>query len=257
MNYLKQLHTKPNRQLTFINYYNSQDLSDVVPNNDFINHFTILSGKSGSGVTHYLSGICNQYIFEGEKVIYITAQSIVFVKALLKTDEDYNLFFQELSRQKLIAIDNVQFFYKKSSKQIQFLFQIIQYARLAKVQLILGCSNLHKDISKSKKLMQGLKFKRVELKELSSYDVFRVLKNLCTPEDQIPTALLYAISAYNGMVQQHVHCLIAIRFHPLLKVITPKDLSIEDFDELFNIKSYFPTQQFRKCFPQMRLDYPL
>jgi hypothetical protein len=34
-----------------------------------------------------------------------------------------------------------------------------------------------------------------------------------------------------------------------------KNLSISDFDDLFQIKSYFPTQQFRKCFYQMRLPF--
>jgi hypothetical protein len=58
------------------------------------------------------------------------------------------------------------------------------------------------------------------------------------------------------MVQEHINCLISIRFNPLLKIVSAKDLTAEDFDELFNLKSYFPTQQFRKCFPQMTFDFP-
>jgi hypothetical protein len=96
---------------------------------------------------------------------------------------------------------------------------------------------------------------RIELKELSTYDVFKALTNLCAPEDEIPEALLYALSGYNGMIQQHIQCLISIRFNPLLKTLKGNDLVIKDYERLFNIKSYFPKQQFRKCFYQMKFDF--
>ncbi len=256
MNFLELLNTKPNRNLTFGNYFNSQsDITNIYPDKDFSKHFLVVSGKRGSGVTHLLSALCNTYLYGGQKAIYITAQSLIYVNSLLKTDDDYNLFFYHLSQHELIVIDNLQFFYKKSVKHTQFLMQIIHYTKLNKVLLVLGCSELNKDITKSKKLMEGLKIKRLDLKELSSYDVFVILKGLCSIEDQIPDALLYAISGYNGMIQEHIHCLISIRFNPILKIIITKELSIEDFDELFNIKSYFSKQQFRKCYYQTRMNF--
>ena len=257
MNFLELLNTKPNRDLTYGNYFNSQsDILNITSDFHFNNHFLIVSGKRGSGVTHLLSGLCNTYLREEKKAIYVTAQSLAYMISLLKNDEDYNLLFDHLSQQELIVIDNFQFFYKKSQRYMQFLLQIIHYTKLKKIKLVLGCSDHQKDLTKNKRLMHGLKMKRLDLKELSSYDVFMILRNKCSMEDQIPDALLFAISAYNGMIQQHIHCLISIRFNPLFKIISAKDLTSDEFDELFNIKSFFSTQQFRKCFSQTRLDFP-
>jgi len=256
MNYLAQLHTNPNKQLTFENYFNSQfdavNLQAIIDNE---NRFTIFSGKSGSGVTHLLHALCNDFLSQEKKSIYISSQSLLYIVYLLKTDEDKSVFFNHLAKQDVIAIDNLQFIFNKSSKQLTFFLQIIQFAHSHHVKIILGCSDLKKDITKSKKTMKGLPFNRLVLKDLSSYDVFKTLKNLCSIEDQISDGLLYAISGYNGTIQQHVHCLISIRFNPLFKTLASKNLSIADFDELFKIKSYFPTQQFRKCFYQMKLPF--
>ena len=257
MNFIELLNTKPNRYFSFGNYFSSQeDTVSIYPDMTFVNHFLVVSGKKGSGVTHIICGLCNTYVYSKRNSIYITAQSLLYISSLLKTDNDYNLFFYHLSQQELIVIDNLQYFYKKSSKHTIFLLQIIHYTKLNKVPLVLGCSDDKKDITKSKTFIKGLKIKRIDLKEKSSYDIYVILNNLCSLEDQIPKALLYAISAYNGMVQEHINCLISIRFNPLLKIVSAKDLTAEDFDELFNLKSYFPTQQFRKCFPQMTFDFP-
>jgi chromosomal replication initiation ATPase DnaA len=256
MNYLELLHTKPNKQLTFKNYFNSQ--VNVLPLQSMIdeeNQFTILSGKSGSGVTHLLNALCHDYIRQGKNGIVISMQSILYIASLLKTEEDVFIFFNHISKQNVIAIDNLQYIFNKSKKQLSFFLQIIQFAHSSHVKIILGCSDLKKDITKSKKIMKDIQFQRIELKDLSSYDVFKALKNLCSMEDEISDGLLYAISGYNGSIKQHVHCLIAIRFNPLFKTMASKNLSISDFDDLFQIKSYFPTQQFRKCFYQMRLPF--
>jgi hypothetical protein len=254
MNYLAQLHTNPNKQLTFGNYFNSQfdAINLQAMDNDEI-RFTIFSGKSGSGVTHLLHALCNDYLSQEKKSIYISIQSLLYITSLLKTDDDKSVFFNHLVKQKVIAIDNLQFVFNKSSKQLTFILEVIQVAHANHLKVILGCSDLKKDITKSKKLMKGLPFHRVVLKDLSSYDVFKTLKNLCCIEDQISDGLLYAISGYNGAIQQHIHCLISIRFNPFFKTLASKNLSITEFDELFKIKSYFPTQQFRKCFYQMKL----
>lgn len=256
MNYLNQLHTKPNNQLTFENYFNSQfnvlQLQSMI---DEENQFTVLSGKGGSGVTHLLNALCHNYIRQGKNGIVISMQSILYIASLLKTDEDVSLFFNHISKQNVIAIDNLQYIFNKSKKQLSFFLQIIHVAHSSHVKIILGCSDLKKDITKSKKIMKDFQFQRIELKDLSSYDVFKALKNLCSMEDQISDGLLYGISGYNGSIRQHVHCLIAIRFNPLFKTMASKNLSISDFDDLFQIKSYFPTQQFRKCFYQMRLPF--
>ena len=69
MNYLAQLHTNPNKQLTFGNYFNSQfDAINLQAMDDDEIRFTIFSGKSGSGVTHLLHALCNDYLSQGKKV---------------------------------------------------------------------------------------------------------------------------------------------------------------------------------------------
>jgi chromosomal replication initiation ATPase DnaA len=256
MNYLELLHTKPSKQLNFENYFNSQ--VNVMPLQSFIdeeNQLLVLSGKSGSGVTHLLNAICHDYIRQGKNSIVVSMQSILYIASLLKSDEDVSLFFNHISKQNFIAIDNLQHIFNKSKKQLAFFLQIIQFAHAHQIKIILGCSDLKKDITKSKKIMKDIQFQRMELKDLSSYDVFKALKNLCSMEDEISDGLLYAISGYNGTIRQHVHCLITIRFNPLFKTMASKNLSISDFDDLFHIKSYFPKQQFRKCFYQMRLPF--
>ena len=101
--------------------------------------------------------------------------------------------------------------------------------------------------------MQGIILNRIELNQLSGYDVFKALKELCSTEDQLPEMLLYAISGYNGSIQQHINCLISIRFNTKLKEIKKANLSVEDFDKEFELKKYFPKQQFRKSFIQTQL----
>ena len=214
--------------------------------------FLVISGKSGSGITHVLNAICNTYIGHNKKVLCINTQWLFHIEKLLKFDHDSDMFLESLMKFDVIAIDNLQLLYHKSTGKKQFMIDIINFAHINGKSIILGCSNSDRDFTKSKKIVKDFNFQRIELKELSTYDVFKALTNLCTPEDEIPEALLYAISGYNGMIQQHIQCLISIRFNPLLKASKGKDLSIDYYERFFNIKSYFPKKQFRKCFYQMK-----
>ena len=83
MNYLAQLHTNPNKQLTFGNYFNSQfdAINLQAMDNDEI-RFTIFSGKSGSGVTHLLHALCNDYLSQ-EKKKYLHFNPVVVIHCLL------------------------------------------------------------------------------------------------------------------------------------------------------------------------------
>jgi hypothetical protein len=55
------------------------------------------------------------------------------------------------------------------------------------------------------------------------------------------------------MIQQHINCLISIRFNPKLKDIKTNDWSVEEFEKEFELKNYFPKQQLRKSFIQTQL----
>jgi chromosomal replication initiation ATPase DnaA len=255
MHYIDRLNILPNTQQRFGNYFNSQSEILHLVNGNSKSDFLVISGKSGSGITHVLNAICNTYIGHNKKVLCINTQWLFHIEKLLKFDHDSDMFLESLMKFDVIAIDNLQLLYHKSNVRKQFMIDIINFAHINGKSIILGCSNPDRDFTKSKKLAQDFNFQRIELKELSTYDVFKALTNLCTPEDEIPEALLYAISGYNGMIQQHIQCLISIRFNPLLKAIKGKDLAIEDYERLFNIKSYFPKQQFRKCFYQMKFDF--
>lgn len=255
MNYIERTNIPPNRQQRFDNYFNSQPELAYLVNGNLKSYCLVVSGKSGSGITHILNAICNKYIEHNKKVLYINTQWLLHIEKLLKFDHDSIMFLESLMKFDVIAIDNLQLLFHKSKIKKQFIIDIINFTHLNSKSIILGCSNSDKDFTKSKKIIKDLNFQRIELKELSTYDVFKALVNLCTAEDEIPEALLYAISGYNGMIQQHIECLISIRFNPLLKTLKGNELEIGDYEKLFNIKSYFPNQQFRKCFHQMKFDF--
>ena len=105
----------------------------------------------------------------------------------------------------------------------------------------------------SKKYSKHFTLNRIELKPLNSINVFKVLKNLCEYEKMIPENLIYAISGYNGSIQEHINCLISIRFKSKVEGIIIKSLSPEEIEGRFNIKNYFRKQQFRKCFKKDQL----
>lgn len=257
MSYLNQIYTEPRKGLNFANYFNSQvEIKDLSFNNiQTDNSSLIISGKSGSGVTHVLNALCNNYSNQNKKVFYITSQWLVHINKLFKTETNSALFLCELNFYDVIAIDNIQFLYRKSQTNLNFIIHLIKHFKTIGKTMLIGCSEPKKDITKSKAFIKIVSLKRIELNELCSYDVFNALKHLCFPEDQLPDSLLYAISGYNGMMQQHINCLISVRFNPLLKTLNIATMSVEELDKLFNLKSYFPKQQFRKCFIQYKLDF--
>lgn len=257
MSYLSQIYTEPRKGLNFDNYFNSQiEIKDLPFHNiQTVNTSLIISGKSGSGVTHVLNALCNKYSNQNRKVLYITSQWLMQINKLLKTETNREQFLIELSSYDVVAIDNIQFLYRKSQTNLNFVVQLIIHCKTIGKTVLIGCSDPKKDITKSKAFIKSYSLKRIELRELSSYDVFTALKHLCFPEDQLPDSLLYAISGYNGMIQQHINCLISVRFNPLLKTLNIEAMSVEELDKLFNLKTYFPKQQFRKCFIQYTLDF--
>lgn len=252
MEYLNQIQTKPSKALNFKNYFNSQ--SEII---DLKTKLTsvIISGESGSGVTHILNAICNTQLQQNKRVMYITSQWLLYINKLLITETEKNQFNSFILTHDVIAIDNIQFLHRKTKQQSQFILSLIKLIQNQQKTILLGCSNSSKDITKSKKIMQGIVLKRIELNQLSGYDVFKTLKQLCSPEDNLPEMLLYAISGYNGSIQQHINCLISVRFNPKLNEINTNDLSVEEFDKVFELKKYFPKQQLRKSFIQTQLKF--
>ncbi len=255
MEYLNQIQTKPLKVLNFENYYNSQseisDLKSKVDNNEISS--LIISGDSGSGITHIINAICNTQLQQNKRVMYITTQWLLYIYKLLITESEKEQFYNFILAHDSVAIDNIQFLHRKTKNQSNFILSLIKLIQNNQKTIILGCSNTSKDITKSKKIMQGIRLNRIELNQLSGYDVFKALKQLCSLEDQIPELLLYAISGYNGMIQQHINCLISVRFNPKLKELKTSNWSVEEFEKEFELKNYFPKQQLRKSFIQTQL----
>lgn len=255
MEYLNYICTEPRKVLNFGNYNNNQpeiiDLKSKIENNEISS--LIISGESGSGITHILNALCNTQLQQNKRVMYITAQWLLYIYKLLITESEKEQFYNFILTHDSVAIDNIQFLHRKTKNQSNFILNIIKLIQNQNKTIVLGCSNSNKDITKSKKIMQGILLKRIELNQLSSYDVFKALKQLCSPEDQLPELLLYAISGYNGVIQQHINCLISVRFNPKLKEIKTHNLSVEEFDKTFELKKYFPKQQLRKSFIQTQL----
>ncbi len=255
MEYLNYICTEPRKVLNFGNYYNNQpeiiDLKSKIEKNEISS--IIISGESGSGITHIINAICNTHLHQNKRVIYITTQWLLYINKLLITESEKEQFNSFILAYDSIAIDNIQFLHRKTKQQSNFILSLIKLIQEHEKIILLGCSNSNKDITKSKKIMQGIILNRIDLNQLSGYDVFKALKELCSTEDQLPEMLLYAISGYNGSIQQHINCLISIRFNTKLKEIKKANLSVEDFDKEFELKKYFPKQQFRKSFIQTQL----
>jgi chromosomal replication initiation ATPase DnaA len=247
-------HTKPKSHYTFSNYVNSQHEIDLLKQLITQQQNTIvISGKSGSGVTHLLNAICNE--FKDKKTAYITSEWLVQLNKINKHPQQLKALINQFLKQDVIAIDNIQLLYKKGKTTGLLFTEILKATNLEKKLLILGCSDNTKDLSKSKAYLSEFKFSRIDLKELSSKDMFSILKGLCTLEDDIPDSLLYLITSYNGTVQEHINCLISVRFKSKnlgINLITLKD---EDFESHFSLSSYFPKQQFRKHFIQSKIDF--
>jgi Bacterial dnaA protein len=254
MHRIQDINTKPNKLYCFENYFNSQrDVAELRMGMSHEFYSCIISGKQGSGVTHILNAICNKGLSKNRKVIYITGQWLIhFLKSAkskseLKKITDYLLLFD------LIAIDNIQFLHRKSQVNSQKIMDLLIQMRYSGKTIILGCSEQGKDFSRTKKFEKVFSWRRYELKELSGYDIFCGLKSLCAPEDNIPDKLLYAISAYNGTMQEHINCLISLRFNLKLRKFKDERFTFEQFNEEFELKKYFPQQQFRRTYIQSQM----
>lgn len=257
MTYFKQINTKPNRLYTFDNYFNDQEeiallIKDLTSGSS---KSLVISGKNGCGVTHLLNAICNKISGKNKKTFLITAQWLLHIYKQLKTENDKKNLIKYLGTYDVIAIDNIQFLYRKTKDRSTFIADIIKQCLSKKQTILIGCSDPAKDITRSKKYMKDVLIDRLELRQLNSLNVFRSLKHLCSPEDAIPDNLIYAISGYNGSIQQYINCLISIRFKIRTQNIDPNVLSAEQFDRFFDLKKYFPQQQFRKCFKQTQLSF--
>ena len=213
----------------------------------------MISGKSGSGVTHLLQAVSNNYSNK-KNVLFTNAQWMVYLIKQIKTDIELNKFQDHFLTFDIILIDNIQFFYKKSSRYSRFIIGLIKKCERINKVMILGCSEPGKDITKIKIYTKAFTIKKIELKPLNSESVFQLLKKLCEFEPSIPDKLLFVISGYNGSIQQYVNCLISIRFKSKVKNIDLHSLLVEEIEEQFRIEKYFSKQQFRKCFIQLRLN---
>lgn len=237
---------------TFNNYLNNQEEVDYLNNRFSESSYrfsqTVVSGKQGSGVTHLLHALCNKLISKGKNVLYTTGQSIIHILKRIGSEGELKKFQNYLLSFELVAIDNIQFFYKKAVRFTHFISDLIQKFKPLQKSLFLGCSNPAKDFTKSKKYLNVLSLQRIELKTLGSSTIFRILKNLCEYEELIPERLLYVISGFNGSIQQYINCLVSIRFKSKIEGIDLTALSPGEIEKKFRIENYFPKQQFRKCF---------
>lgn len=257
MHFLYQLNLEPRLLYTFSNYFNSQVEISLLKERMVAGNLnsTIITGNSGSGVTHVLCAICNELVKTGRRLMYITTQSFLYVIKKLRTPDSLLKFENELLKFDVIAIDNVQHLYRKAKKIGKVFFDLLRKCVDSKKIILIGRSDSLKDITKSNRNFRDLNFDSVKIKELSTRDIYLALNSNCSAEDNISGKLLYAISGYNGTVQEHINCLVSIRFSDKLKNINTENYTIEQLDELFELKKYFPVQQFRKCFRQVEIDF--
>lgn len=182
---------------TFDNYFNDQPAVELLKNNYRNNYFdasqTIISASPGNGVTHLIHAICNEWVDKGKNILYITGQSIVYILKKIKSQIDLNKFQSHLLSFEMLAIDNIQFFYKKSVHFSQFALSLINKCKGMNKPLFLGCSQPDRDFTKSKKHSKIISLQRIELKPLSSINVFEAFKNLCEHERLISENLMYVI----------------------------------------------------------------
>jgi chromosomal replication initiation ATPase DnaA len=239
---------------TFDNYINGQPAVISLRNNctnipsDAV---TLVTADSGNGVTHLLNAVCNKWISLGKKVVCYSARSIVYILKKLKSHTALKGFRNYLLLHDLLVVDSIQYFYRKSRRYTGFLLDLFKEFREAQKPVIMGCSKPQKDFTRP--LKNAVTINPVHIKPLSGIDVFRILKHLCEFECHIPESLLYAISSYNGSVNEYINCLVSLRFKTRCNGTEIPDVAWEELDRLFSLKSYFPKQQFRKGFVPFQL----
>lgn len=235
------------------NFYSSQPELSALKNSGLPpgKRNLIISGSSGNGITHLLQGIGIREKQNGTRVIYLTSEWLTFwLKNIRK--EELEKFRAFLVGFDLIILDNLQFVFYRSRACKEFILDLQKDSRL-----LLGCSLPEKDFTKSADFRNRFDLERILIKPLNGEQVYLILKDYCKFEPSIPDSLLYQISGYNGSVQQSINCLISVRFKSSLEKIDLHRFSEEELEELFNLGSYFPRQQFRKCFRQTFLRFPL
>ena len=237
---------------TFENYFSGQpEITGLATDFNWVQNGkcqAIISGSPGSGVTHLLHAISNKWIEAGKMVLFTTGQSIIYILKKIESEEGRGRFKKYLLAYDMLAIDNFQFFYKKSFPLSNFISALVDECQKARKPFFIGCSNPSKDITRSKKYSKLFPLTRINLRNSSSQNVFRILKNLCEHEENIPEQLLYLISGYNGSMQEYINCLVSIRFKSKAEGIDLRSLSVEELEQIFTIKNYFPRQQLRKGF---------
>ena len=252
---LDQINILPRKFQNFQNFYSSQcEIKEL--KEEFKNKvpFSIkIAGQSGNGVTHFCHAVCNYWQERNYKVMIISSEWLAYFSYFL-VDEERTAFLNELNTYDVIAIDNIEFNFKKSKKKTDLFYELIQSRNQSEKCIILGCSDLKKDVSKNKNI-SFINFQKLILKEPSSTDVFRALKSNVSREDEISEILLYLISSYNGSIQEHLNCLISLRFKLNLKDVNLEQMTFHEIDSFFELKKYFKRQQFRKCFFQYELDF--
>ena len=254
---IEDINTLPNNAYTFCNYFNCQDDISQLKAINYKNFYScIISGKPGSGVTHILNAICCENIKKNKRVMSITSQWLLYFFKKYKTIEEKNKLNTYLLSFDVLAIDNVQFLYRKSQAHSNHFINLLKLMRKCGKTIILGCSDISKDFTKSKQFEKNFNWRRIELKEVSGYDIYLALKSLCAAEDNVPDKLLYVISAYNGTMQEHINCLISVRFNAKLKQLNSDEITQEQLNEEFELKKYFPKQQFRKTYIQSEINFP-
>jgi chromosomal replication initiation ATPase DnaA len=252
---LDQINILPRKFQHFENFHSSQsEITEL--KGEFKNNipFSIkIAGQSGNGVTHFCHAVCNYWLERNYKVMIISSEWLAHFSCIL-VDKQRKAFLNELNTYDVIAIDNIEFNFKKSKKKTDLFYELIQSRNQSEKCIILGCSDLKKDVLKNKNV-SFINFQKVILKEPTSTDVFRALKSNISREDGIPEILLYLISSYNGSIQEHLNCLISLRFRLNPKDINLEQMTFQEIDSLFELKKYFKRQQFRKCFFQYELDF--
>lgn len=257
MNYFNQINLSPRPIYNFSNYFNSQQEVNTLKSQLISGSLksSVIKGLSGIGVTHVLNAICNELKNQSKKVMYVTSECLMHITKKIRSLTDIDLFKKYILEFDVIAIDNIQFLYRKAKKYTQAIFDVLRNGIQSDKLIILGCSQPDKDITKSRKFNLGIDFNKIKLNELNGQDVFRALKYLCSPEDRIPDKLLYTISGYNGMIQQHINCLISLRFNGKMQIMNREELTVNQINEMLDLKKYFPKQQFRRGYIQTQLEF--
>ena len=205
----------------------------------------VISGTEGSGVTHTIKSICQNQQREKGKTLYLST-TYFSNEQLLPINRKKIL--HELSQCTLLAIDNLQNWYKIKKRAVDFLITLSYLCLQRKTTLLLGCSDEKKDITRSTEFGAATQHSRIRLKNPSYGEAVSLLKFLCEYENNIPKNIPEEIASFNGTYQQYINCLIHIRFQSKIKGVNLFALSKKERSEIFGLKYFFTQSQLRKAF---------